>query len=436
MKGFYYGLIPFLLSFWISEVSADSYRFHAQNKEWKSSGKSTFLAGKVQAAVLDSLDAKYGLTDYTYHFYHKGQELFVLVSCTFDLYKVVGTTLEKQYKYLNRGFTCATYPFERDDKHFLLGGKGFWTNQMDLLVLDEMNGSWEWVKTKNQPLDYHSAYVYQNSKGIFSLFGHYYDPRKGVDSWEPQGYFLDWKTKTWRKIAIQIDEVDNKALVESHSVFTIETQDYVLLSTLNGKENLGWNILEKESGKMYYFFSRNADMAHSPVLEIMGNELTYQLENDEFKTIDLDSIKATSEVIGQVQVLETAEVPEKSSPLSPYLLLILGLGGGLGWFVFARRKKVVPAAQQPQEETSGHQPALAYEPILKLLPYDGQQLTSEIIDRLLGLDDLENFDFKRMKRSRLIKEINKRYLVHTGKELVLRDKKPDDRRFTYYKIQA
>lgn len=435
MKGVYCGLILFLLSCCAFEVKADSHSFRAKNNEWKSSGKTAFLAGKVQAAVLDSLDAKYGFTDYTYHFYHKGQELFVLVSCTFDLYKVVGATLEKQYNYSNRGFTCATYPFNRDDTHFLLGGKGFWTSQMDLLVLDEINGSWEWVKTTNQPLDYHSAHVYQNSKGIFSLFGYYYDPRKGVDTLEPQGYFLDWKTKTWKKIAVQIEKVDNKELVATHSIFTIETQDYVLLSTLNGKENLGWNILEKESGKVYYFFSRNADMAHSPVLEIMGNELTYQLENDQYKTIDLDSIKAKSALVGEVRVAEAAMVPKEVSSLPLYLLLLLGLGGGLGWFVFARRKKNLPAPQgqvTPEEKL----PSIAYEPILKLLPYDGQQLTTEIIDELLGLNQLENFDFKRMKRSRLIKEINKRYLAHAGKDLVYRDKKPDDRRFTYYLIRV
>lgn len=416
-------------------TAADSNRFKAKPLEWKKSNKTSFLKGKVQVPVLDSLDQLYGKTDYDYHFYTKGQELFVLVSCTFDLYKVVGTTLEKQYKYLNRGFTCGTYAFERGDKHFLLGGRGFWTNQMDLLVFDEMNGSWEWVKTTNQPLDYHSDYVYQNSKGIFSLFGHFYDPRKGVDTWEPQGYFLDWKTKTWRKIAIQIDGVDNKALVESLSVFTIETQDYLLLSTVNGKENLGWNILEKESGKMYYFFSRNADMAHSPVLEIMGNELTYQLENDELRTINLDSIKLKSELVGEVRVEEADIVSNEVTSLPLYLLLLLGLGGGLGWFVFARRKKTRQGSEL-QDSPVVRQPSLAYEPILKLLPYDGQQLTSEIIDRLLGLDDLDNFDFKRMKRSRLIKEINKRYLAHAGKELILRDKNPDDRRFTYFKIQA
>ena len=416
-------------------MAADSYWFKTKAKEWKKSGKTTFLEGRVEAAVLDSLDVLYGETDYDYHFYTKGQELFLLVSCTFDLYSVKGTTLEKQYNYLNRGFTCSTYPFSRDGGHYLLGGKGFWTSQMDLLVLDEMNGSWEWVKTNNQPIDYHSEYVYQNSKGIFSLFGLYYNPRKGLDTWETHGYFLDWKTKTWNKVAVEINGVDNQTLVAMSAIYSIETQDYVLLSTTSGKDNLGWNILEKESGKMYYFFARNADMAHSPVLEILENELVFQLSNGDFRTLDLDSIKAKSDIVGEVRVLEASVVPKEVSPQLLYGLLFLALGGGVTWFFLSRRKKVV-SVTQPQEVTEEKGASIDFEPILRLLPYDGQQLTTEVIDQLLGIDHLENFDFKRMKRSRLIKEVNKRYFMHAGKELVLRDKKPDDRRFTYYLIQA
>jgi hypothetical protein len=428
-------VILFFMLLSLPGLAADSYWLKTRPKEWKKSGKTTFLEGRVEAAVLDSLDALYGDTDYNYHFYTKGNELFVLVSCTFDLYRVNGTTLEKQYNYLNRGFTCSTYPFGRDEGHYLLGGKGFWTSQTDLLALDEMNGSWEWVKTINQPIDYHSDYVYQNSKGVFTLFGYYYNPRKGIDTWETQGYFLDWKTKTWTKIAIDIKGVDNQTLVAMSAVRSIETQDYVLLFTISGKDNLGWNILEKESGKMYYFFARNSDMAHSPVLEILENELRFQLLNGEPRTLDLDSIKAKSDSVGEVRVLEAMVAPKEVSPQLLYGLLFLALGGGVTWFILSRRKKVVsasPTHDVPEEKAA----SIDFGPIVRLLPYDGQQLTTEIIDQLLGINHLENFDFKRMKRSRLIKEINKRYLIHAGKELVLRDKKPDDRRFTYYLIQA
>ena len=428
-------LLLFFVQFSLSAIGSDSYWLRTKTKDWKKSGKGTFLGGRVQAPLLDSLDSIYDKSSYDYHFYSKGEELFVLVSCTFDLYRVKDGALEKQYNYQDRGYTCGTNPFDRDNSHYLLGGKGFWTSQMDLLAFDEINGTWEWVKTEEQPMDYHTSFVYQNSKDIFSLFGHYYNPRKGIDVWEPQGYFLDWESKTWKKVEIRIDGVDNLELVSKSTIFSIETQDYLLLANTSGKDNLGWNVLEKESGKMFYFLSRNADMAHSPVLEVIGNVLHYQSESGEPKTLDLDFIKSKSVVVGEVRVLEAGILPSGLSWKSIYLLLPFLFVGGILWVMIVRRAKK-SNLKEAKNKAIEPVPTLNFEPISLLLPYSGQQLTSETLDQLLGLDGLENYDFKRMKRSRLIKEINKRYLDFAGKELVLRHKNPDDRRFTYYKIQA
>ncbi len=428
-------LLLFFIQFSLSAIGSDSYWLRTKTRDWKKSGKETFLEGRVQAPLLDSLDSIYENSSYDYHFYSKGEELFVLVSCTFNHYHIKDGGLEKQYLYQNRGYTCGTNPFGRENNHYLLGGNGFWTSQMDLLAFDEINGTWEWVKTEGQPIDYHSYFVYQNSKGIFSLFGHYYNPRKGIDVWEPQGYFLDWKSKTWKKAEIRIDGVDNLELVSKSAIFSIETQDYLLLSTTSGKDNLGWNVLEKESGKMFYFLSRNADMAHSPALEVIGNVLYYKSERGETKTLDLDFIKSKSVVVGEVRVLEAGILPSGLSWNPIYLLIPFLFVGGILWVMVVRRAKKAKL-EVANSEAVKPVPTINFEPISLLLPYSGQQLTSEVLDQLLGLDRLENYDFKRMKRSRLIKEINKRYLTFAGKELVLRHKNPDDRRFTYYKIQA
>jgi len=41
-----------------------------------------------------------------------------------------------------------------------------------------------------------------------------------------------------------------------------------------------------------------------------------------------------------------------------------------------------------------------------------------------------------MKRARLINDINEQYLDQEGKELIIREKKVEDKRYVYYKIQA
>lgn len=411
--------------------AAETIRFSSFTKEWKKAGRLEFMQGKISASVLDSLDVLYEKSPHAYLFYARGEELFVVVSCTFDLYEIKGDTLVKKYQYFNRGYNCGARVFPRDGLHYLLGGHGFWMNQMDLLSFDEIHGSWEWVKVADQPMDYYSNYVYQNSKGIFSLFGGYYNPRTGVDGLESQGYFFDWTSKLWQKVEVRIDEVDIVDFVAKGGAFFVETQDYVFLSTTSGKPNLGWNIIDKESGFIYYFQSRNTDMALSPFIEIIGNQLFYQAPNGDPKTLDVHALKAKSKQVGQVRVLGNAASPNQTSHLLLYLVLVLGLGGGLIWLLISWRKKKL-VGDSFEEEL----PGTKFAPIDLLLPFSGQLLTTETLDQLLGIDRQANFDSKRMKRARLINEINEQYLALAGKELIERDKKPEDRRYVYYKIQA
>ena len=71
----------------------------------------------------------------------------------------------------------------------------------------------------------------------------------------------------------------------------------------------------------------------------------------------------------------------------------------------------------------------------EILVYSGKMLNAEELDKILGLDELENFDSKRLKRSRMVTEINKKYKQIHKKDLITRSKNPDDRRFVYYEIQ-
>lgn len=425
-------LFLLLCCFQIENSRANDFLFlKTFTKEWKKSERIDFLEGRLPAAVLDSLDVIYEKAPYSYYFYEQEGELFVIVTCTFDLYRIKEGKLEKLYRYFNRGYTCSATPLVRDGNHYLIGGHGFWMNQMDLLSFDEIHGSWEWVSVKNQPLDYFSNFIYSNSKGIFSLFGSYYNPRKGEESKEEQGYFLDWESKTWKKITISIDGVDNTDLVDKAGLQFIQTQDYILFVSSSGMIHIGWNIIEKETGLIFFYDSKNSYMITSPVLEIIGNKLHYYSPGGEAMQLDLDFIKANSKQVGKVMVGPADSAPNHFFSYVP--LYVLGgvlFGGGLLFLALRNRKR-----KNIELESEEYFPPL-YSPVDILLPYAGQLLTTETLDHLLGIDANLNFDSRRMKRARLINEINKQYLSQAGKELILRDKKPEDRRFVYYKITA
>lgn len=421
-------LFPILLALLLTSVgrAADFNWFSTSTNAWKTSRQSVFLEGKVSPAVLDSLDKIYEKSPYQYIFYELGDKLFVQVRCTFDLYEVQGDRLVNHYLYFNRGYTCGSNAFVRDNKHYMLGGHGFWTNHFDLLTFDELHGSWELVVTKNQPSDYFSARVYQNSQGVYSLFGEEFNQRDGLDFKNPNGYFLDWKTKEWKEIEIKIEGLDQQLLAEKGGLYFLQTQDYAFWASTNGLKNIGWNLIEKETGKIFYYDAKNIDMGIGAYLEIEGNVLTYPTPSGQLKTLDLDDIRKKSKEVGYIRLKESAAIG--GSATWSYLLFFAAIILGL-----VLVKQVLPKMKNQEKVVS--QPKKP-DPLRLLLPYSGQFLTTETLDELLGIDNQTNFDSRRMKRARLINEINEQYLAQKGKELILREKKEEDKRYVYYKIQA
>ncbi len=421
-------LLLVLLLAWCSPASlaVDYISFQTFTKSWKNKGRTDFLEGKLPVAVLDSLDKIYEKSPHQYLVYELGTKLYVQVACTFDLYEINGDTLVNKYMYFNRGYSCASNSFVRENTHFMLGGHGFWQNQMDLLSFDELHGSWELQLTKNQPDNYFSSFVYQNSKGIYSLFGSTFNQRYGIDSKNFQGYFLDWKTKAWQEIELVIDGLALEEFVEKGGLYFVQTQDYAFWASTNGLKNIGWNLIEKETGKIFYYESKNVDMGLSPYLEVKGNVLHYNLPSGELKTLDLAQIRKKSTEVGYVRVKEAVAMGIPST--WAYVLFFVVVA--IGWVVV---KKTLP--KKKIEETE-EQPSNKLEPMQLLLPYSGQLLTTEALDQLLGIDGQANFDSRRMKRARLINDINEHYLAQKGKELIVREKKAEDKRYVYYKIQA
>ena len=390
------------------------------------SGPRVFLEGKVPFALLDSLDRLYEKSPYRYHFYELEGKIFVQLPCTFDLYEVQGTRLVNKYQYFNRGYTCGTTPFIRESSHYLLGGHGFWRSHLDLMVFDERHGSWELVLTKNQPANYSPSFVYQNSKGLISLFGTVYNQRHGIESKNAHGYFLDWESKTWKEIEVSIQGLNQNQLVEKGGLFFVQTKDYAFWASTNGLKNIGWNIIEKESGKIFYYNSKNVDMGLSPYLEVLDNVLHYSSPSGEIKFLDLDQLREESKEVGSIQLSNKVDF-RLNVPLGYLLFFLLVALGGLLVFkqLSKNRRENVPSL-----------PAKKLDPIQLLLPLSGQLLTTDSLDQLLGIDGQANFDSRRMKRARLINDINEQYLDQMGRELIVRDKKPEDKRYVYYKIQA
>ena len=410
-------------------LAADFFWFRTFTKDWKKSERPHFLDGRISAAILDSLDAIYKDTPQHYTFFEDNGRLFAQVSCTFHLFEIQGDSLVDKYQDYNRGYTCASHSFKREGTHYLLGGQGYWSNHVDLLSFDEFNGTWELQLTKNQPRDYFSFFVYQNSTGIVSLLGELTNKRYGLDVKDTKGYLLDWKSKEWKELEIVIDGLDLKELAARDLIHFVQTQDYALWASTNGLKNFGWTLIEKETGKIFHYSSMNVDMGIAPYLEIVGNVLTYPAPSGQLKTLDLDEVRKKSKEAGYIRLKGAAPSSLNSNWYTWGFFLFFTLVA-FGWVV---AKKVLPRKKKDIEEDPQIKKR---EPFELILAYSGQLLTTEALDQILGLDELTNFDSKRMKRARMVRDINEHYFAQTGKELIVREKKAEDKRYVYYKIQA
>jgi len=405
--------------------ASDFIWFQTFTQLWKQGGRPHFLDGQISETILNSLDSIYSKTPQTYTFYETEGKLFVQVSCSFDLYAIQGDSLVNTYEDYNRGYTCDSHAFVREETNYVLGGQGFWSNHLDLLSFDELDGSWELQLTKNQPRDYFSFFVYQNSSGIVSLLGEVTNKRYGLEAKDTKGYLLDWKSKEWKELEIVIEGLDLKKLAARELIHFVQTQDYAFWASTNGLKNFGWTLIEKETGTIFYFPNKNVDMGISPYLEVVGNVLTYTTTSRVQKSLDLDQIRKQAKKVGYVR-LKSAEAQLSTFWMYGGFVLLAILGGF--WV-----KRVLP---KKKREVAEGEPLLQLEPIQALLPYSGQELTTEQFDQLLELDSLANLDTRRMKRARLIKDINQHYLAQTGRVLVTRNKMSDDKRCVTYFIQG
>ncbi len=448
LKFLFVGLYLFLS---LNSLAADPefYRLRVTTKRWEVAERSSFLEGKVSKKILNQLDSIYKNlpTGYDLNYNPSSQTLTVFVHCSFDFYSIQDGQLVKEYQYANRGYTCGSYFFEKNNTYYLLGGRGLWNYHSDLMKFDTLNGSWEFIQAAQQPLDYWPNGTYQTSKGMMAWLGEYTNPRIPRLEKEANGFFLDLEKKSWHPIKIDIKEFDFAQIAHTNESHLYETEDYAFSVTTSQLPKLGWYIwiiIEKETGKLFFYEgNKHTQMFNSPFYEFIGNKIHYfgysntnMLEGKE-AMIDLDIIRSQSREIGQVIVLDTPNKSETNSLFSLALWigfpLVLLLGFWMGRQLQKKEKEEdlhpIDAEKEGEdlEEGSG-------EILQRLLIHDGEKLSTEEFDIALGIHQITNFDSKRIKRSRIIKALNNQYEEKKGFPLITRIKNPEDKRFVFYKI--
>lgn len=445
--------IGILLSLQLQAQQPEFYQLDFVENKFGFIGKESLLEGKISKKLILQLDSIYkkNPSAFTFTYNPKSQKLKVFVHCSFDFYSIVEGKIIKDYKFSNRGYTCGSHLFEHNDTYHIISGRGLWNYHSDLIKFDSIPGSWEFLSTTNQPLDYFPLGVYKNSKGIVTIFGDYNNPRVPRLEKELNGYFLDFEKKSWQPLRVDIKEFNlGQLLAQDNESRFYETQDYSLNITTTQLPRIGWYLwilFEKETGKLYFYEgTKNNEIFLSPYVEVIGNKVSYFALEPNSTTegkevlIDLDSIRSQSREIGHVVLLDApqkmgAPLLSLSIPWIGFPLVFL-LAIWLGIQIQKRKNRAVQPPLDSDTETEEEQEFEEEntEILQRLLLHNGDKLNTEEFDTVLGIHEITNFDSKRIKRSRLIKSINKKHEEKNGFPLITRIKNSEDKRFIFYKI--
>jgi hypothetical protein len=383
--------------------------------------------------VVQPFDSIYSNNPKSFTAYQTSKGLVILTDCSRDTYFVDSKKFNKHPNGFN-SFDCNNYLFERDNTLNLVVGIGSTSSPLDILQFDSFSGYWKTIATKNKPALTALTNYIQTSTGIWAL-PQVYNNLSNTKDEVSTSYFLDWESKEWRKLELKYDPEYLSFFNQSDSAPSFETADYfitLLSTTYNG---LFWNVIDKKTGEIYRIETEKKALLRSPIYEVVENTIFFQNITGQLDSLVIDLSQAPAIEIGQILSPNPTESSQASFNLmkEPKIIFSLGLGililVGLS-FIFYR--SVNSTSEQPSKSTNN----IIEKYISRLQKQNGNTLSTKELDEILDVTQLENIESQRIKRSRMINEINKKYLETYGKELINRSRITNDRRYISYLITS
>lgn len=341
-------------------------------------------------------------------------EYYALRSCSFDVLKWVDTNWVFVKRSHNEGYNCEGMFFIKADTIFSIGNYGYWRKHSNIVYYDKNENGWAMIETKNQPVDY-GGFTYLVGDSIMSVFGIFHNYGTGLLKNNFSPFLLNLKTKEWTELNLVLAEKympsENKIL---HVGFDLE--DYFLIFG-SFEAELGFLVFEKSTNKVFFCGKSGNFINESPFTLGVGNKLFYQFMGN-IKELDFDKNRKSWSYIGEI-----TEKKKNFSNLNNYLWIIIAIAVLLTFILVLRKRKT-----SNEKGFSDNIDSI----IIELENLMGKAIMTEELDKILKLDDIENPDNKRVKRSKMIADINLRYKVANNIDLIMREKDEKDKRFVVY----
>ena len=352
--------------------------------------------------------------------------------CNLNVYRWDHSQWSNTYKYNNYGYFCDGYPLVWNEQLHLLGGNGLVNYHSDFLIFEQPLGSWEFVPTKFQPLDYNTPFVGIGKEGAFNFFGKKVNKRTDLDASWTGGYFLDFASLTWFEIKLDWSSAIDKKLMSSLQPINIDLEDFQLMKVTGG-----WLIFQKSDQQLFHFSGEDLRIENPSFWIIEENSLTWKNFREDVQNIDVLDLVSRAEKVADVSIVPVQAEEVKTLQIQTILISLLFLGLVIILVVRLYHKRKIIAYTKPahEEKVMVAEEEIEHDSLWKrILTRDEQWLSTAELDEFLEIQHLtpEN---RKAKRSRSIKALNERAKIELGKEIIFRERDADDKRFFRFRIE-
>jgi len=368
-----------------------------------------------------------------------GGKIYALFPCRFEVLVWMGNNWENLYKGYSAGNNCQAFFFVRNNVLYSYGKYGFWRAHSDLAYFDFQTGYWENVPAKNTPNNYAGVIPFLIGDKLITLMGQFINQSSGIDRIEKNGFYFDFNKGEWFPLKVEIPNQPDDSLwmYPSFDLKDFGIHPYKYLA------EIGLLVLDKRDLKLHF-----RKMDHTPIgnqslsySKAKDNEIWFYSKDSKLMHFNFEKdLKTSFSKIGSIDLMTEWPIEEShlESNWKNWAIGILAIAF-LGVLLSKIRKRKNPIDVEEKElevkESANDQIDEEVSLVIRnLLEHPIKSFEVDAFDRLLGIDTIENLDYRRVKRNRLIKSMNDHYLETYGKPLLERTRLEQDKRIVIYHV--
>lgn len=384
----------------------------------------SFLPESISKRMLYKLPLVDWVQQNVYTIFPLENKIYALRDGFFDVLVWNDSSWTNLYKGHYFGYNFGAKIFTYKDDIYALGGYGYWQTHINLLRFDSERGTWFMIPTANKPIDYTSHSIGLIGDTIITLFGEKRDQSTDQVSHPSNGFCLALNDLAWSDLYYSDDIIPTSKLIIGKKY--LDLNKYIVFES-DFQTKLGMFIINKVNLNVFFWERGGYDLDKSPFIFAVKNTIYYQSVSHEILFEDIDDLSFREKYIGMIE-FKNPDMPVLPITIAIILSLILFII--IGYFIAKR----ISRNSKPENSTDSQDDYLN-RLTKKILKNKQTVIEPAELHKFFEIENLSEENI-RVKRAKLINDINLRYKLLTGNDLLTRQRHEGDKRYFKYYINT